>query len=213
MALGQGHAQDVLDHRAESDPGHAEQATGQFRVEQGGGGQTQLGQAGQVLAGCVQDPLRAAQGPRKARDTGDGMRVDQRAAGPLTADLDQVGALAVPVPGGALGVHRDRSGAGQEVAHDSVEVRLGLGDARQPVAKLERGQRRGLLGDSLFGVDQGGGLGHGVTVPAPGLGLTNRTADPGRLQRPRQATTPWRKPIATISARSPVPSLRPIRAR
>jgi hypothetical protein len=161
MALGQGHAQDVLHHRAQSDPGHAQQAPGQLRVEQGGGGQAQLGQAGKVLAGGVKDPLRAAQRRGKAGDAGQGMRIDQRAAGPLTADLDQVGTLAVPVTGGALGVHRDRARACHEVVNDPVEVVLGLGDPRQPVAQLERGQGCGLLGLSLFGVGQGGGLGHG----------------------------------------------------
>ena len=57
MLLLQTHIEPLLDHRAEGDPLVAEQPAGQFGVEQPGRTQSELGQAGQILGGGVQDPL------------------------------------------------------------------------------------------------------------------------------------------------------------
>ena len=64
VALLQPDAQVLLDHRAQRDPLLAEQPPGQFGVEQPAGTQPDLGQAGQVLVGGVQDPLGVGRAPR-----------------------------------------------------------------------------------------------------------------------------------------------------
>jgi hypothetical protein len=86
------------------------------------------------LAACSTHSDRGAQrGQVRQRH-----RVDQHGAGAAAAQLDQVGALAVAVAGGALGVDRDRSGAGGE-AGDRVGEPGGGGDR---------------LGDALARLDQ-----------------------------------------------------------
>jgi hypothetical protein len=50
----------VLDRRGQADARQAQDAGGQFGVEELSGAQSDLGQTGQVLGGRVQDPLGAA---------------------------------------------------------------------------------------------------------------------------------------------------------
>ena len=83
--------------------------------------QAHLGQAGQVLAGRVQHPLGVGDGLVEGAQVGQRQRVDQRRAGAGPAQLHQVGALAVAVAGGALGVDGHRAGAGREPGDDLGE--------------------------------------------------------------------------------------------
>ncbi|GAB4000157.1 hypothetical protein GCM10029992_31200 [Glycomyces albus] len=76
--------------------------------------QVQLVQAGQVLAGRVQDPLRAVQGAPQRLEVLDRHRVDQDRADAGAADLDEVGAPRVAETRGAFGVDGDGTGTGAE---------------------------------------------------------------------------------------------------
>ena len=125
MALLQPEAEDVLHHRAEPDPLVAEQPAGQLGVEQLARTEAQLGQAGQVLGGRVQHDLGVGQRRVELGQVGAGDRVDQRAARAGAAQLHEVGAAAVAVAGGALGVHGDGAGARGERVDDAREGRPG----------------------------------------------------------------------------------------
>ena len=57
MLLQQPHAEQLLDHGAERNPGIAEQSCREFSVKEGLGNQPDLVQTGQVLTGRVDDPL------------------------------------------------------------------------------------------------------------------------------------------------------------
>ncbi len=112
-------AEQLLDENGEPDPGVVEQPAGQLGVEQSCRLHAELGEAEQVLAGGMDDPLRVRDcvGERSQRLVGyvaERQRVHQERPGALPAELDQVGALRVAVAGGALGVDGKRSGAGRE---------------------------------------------------------------------------------------------------
>ena len=115
MPLLETDAEILLDHRAERDALGTEQPTGEFGVEQAHRSQSDLVQAGQILVGCVQDPLRVADRVVEIREFGQRDRVDEYGAQTRTTDLDQVGALAVAVAGGTFGVDGDRSRAGSHL--------------------------------------------------------------------------------------------------
>ena len=93
--------------------------------------QPDLAQAGEVLAGGVQDPLGVADRLVERGQVVEGDRVDQRGAGPLATQLDQVGARGVAVARGPLGVERDRAGArARRRSTTSARRGVGLGDRR-----------------------------------------------------------------------------------
>ena len=61
MLLGQAQTKVVLDHRGESHPWQAHQATPELGVEKTRGAHAELGKTGKVLGCGVQDPLDIAQ--------------------------------------------------------------------------------------------------------------------------------------------------------
>ena len=97
----------------------------------------------------MQHPLDAHERLGQRRQVGHGDRVDQRGAGALAADLDQVGALPVAVAGRALGVDGDRAGARAERRDDGGERLRGLDDGRDAVGRL--GQHDDVRGGGLRG--------------------------------------------------------------
>ncbi len=111
-----------LDHGAQCHPLVAEQASGELGVEQPGRAQAQLGQAGEILIGRVQDPLRVGENLADRAQVGQADRVDEHRAGAGAAQLDEVRALAVPVTGCPLGVDRDGAVAAGEVRYRVGEL-------------------------------------------------------------------------------------------
>ena len=142
VALLQDEPEDVLHHRAEADAREAGEPPGEFGVEQPGGLHPYLAQARQVLRGGVQHPLRAGQGLAEAGQVGAGDGVDERGAGALAAQLDEVGTLAVAVAGGALGIDGDGSGAGGEGGDHLGEGGVVRDHGRDALAGFEQGDRR-----------------------------------------------------------------------
>ena len=128
-----------LDERAQADAGVAQQPPGQLGVEERGGAQADLGEAGEILGRGVQDPLDAVECVVEVGEIVEGDGVDQGGAGPLAAKLYQVGALGVAVARGAFGVDGDRAGAGRERRDDLVERFLCLDNRWQPVTEARAG--------------------------------------------------------------------------
>ncbi len=98
MSLLEREAQHLLDHDPKAHPLVTQEPAGKLGVEQRGGPQADLGQAGQVLVGGMQDPLGSTDGVLDAGQVGHRDRVDEVGSGSVAADLDQIGPLAVPVP-------------------------------------------------------------------------------------------------------------------
>ena len=177
VLLGQPVAQQRLDQRRQPDPRVAEQPPGQLGVEQRGGGEPDLVEAGQVLGGGVQDPLGVLERLLQRGQRGERDRVDQPGRRALAAQLDQVGAGGVAVARGPLGVDGHRAGAGAELGADVEQGRLGLDDGRKPVAEVEQrlgglrlgGVVRGRLGGAVPGGLGDGwfGSGHEAQCPEP----------------------------------------------
>ena len=188
------------------------------------------------LAACSTHSASAIASP-SADEVGQRDRVDQRGAGAVAAQLHQVGALAVAVAGGPLGVDGDRAGAGGEAPRRRRPVGLGVvDDGWDAVARLEqrrpppRCRRRS---SALSGVGTGGTrhrrtAGRASAGPwrsrrptdvrgrSRGAGCRDGASAPEvtrRARRLRSADDAGAHGDATISARSPVPSLRAIRAR
>ena len=107
---------------------------GELGVEQLARAQAHLGEAGEVLGGRVQDPLGGTDRLVERGEVGAADRVDQPGAGALAAHLHEVGALAVAVARGALGVDRDRA-----LARRRRPRRRGPARAR---SRRRRGRRR-----------------------------------------------------------------------
>jgi hypothetical protein len=105
-------AEKLFHHRAEADAGQAEQPGGQFGVEDADGIQADLAQAGQVLAGGVQDPLLIGESVVELCEVADRRRVEEEGASAPAVDLDQVSTLGVGETGRALGIDADRADAG-----------------------------------------------------------------------------------------------------
>ncbi|CAM5725592.1 hypothetical protein SMICM304S_09889 [Streptomyces microflavus] len=95
----------------------------------------------EVLGGGVQDPLGAGQGV-DGREVGAADRVDQCAARAFAAQLHEVGALAVAVAGGALGVDGHRAGARGEGRDHPGEGVVGCHHRGNALARFEQGDRR-----------------------------------------------------------------------
>ena len=109
MALFQVEGEHLFDQRAEGHPRVAEQPPGQFGVEEPPRPEADFSQARQVLRRRVQHRLGVAYGGVDAGQVGAGDRVDEHRACSATAELDQVGTLAVAVTGGAFGIDGDGS--------------------------------------------------------------------------------------------------------
>ncbi len=133
-----------------------EQPSGQLGVEQPGGAEADLGQAGEVLGGGVQHPFVGGERRRQASEVGEGRRVDEQRARTLASELDQVRALAVAVAARALGVDGDGPGAGPEGSGSLTQV-------------FRRGDDRG---QTVAGLQQrsDGALGHAAKVRGPPSG-------------------------------------------
>ena len=196
VALAQPDPEQPLGERPEADARVAREPPGELGVEQRVRVHAHLGEAGQVLGGGVQHPLDAPQRlPEHGEIAVDGDGVDERRPRALAAELDEVRAGRVPEPRRPLGVQGDRSGPRGH--------RLG-----------ERGERTA-VGDQI-----GNALGRGqevdhvvhVGLRVALLALGRRPGVAGVLDR-AQRMTPARMASATIWARSPVPSLRPMRER
>ncbi len=222
VALLQGVPEDVLDHRAEPHPGEAREPARELRVEESGRRHPYLAQARQVLGGGVQHPLGVADGLAEGGQVGAADGVDQRGAGAFAAQLDEVGALAVAVAGGPLGVHGDGPGARGE-GRDDPGQGVGVGDDRgHALTRFQQGNRRRI--DVVRGAAPGGsqcrvfcgllGVGHWSRVSVDGKRPSPERSGDGRDAVSRgQWMMPVRRATATIPARSPVPSLRAMRAR
>ena len=98
----------MLDDGREADTWQPEQPTAELGVEQLARAQADLREAREVLRGGVQEPLGRPDGLVERGEVRQLDRVDEPGPAALAADLDEVGALAVPVARGALGVDRDR---------------------------------------------------------------------------------------------------------
>lgn len=130
VLLGQGLAQGALEQGPKRHARKAQKAAGQLGVEQPAGEHVHLGEAGQVLAGGVQDPLGVADGVGDRGEVGalavlgERDRVDEVGARALAAQLDQVGPAGVAEPVRALGVDGQRAGTGRECVDRGLQ-RLG----------------------------------------------------------------------------------------
>ena len=142
VLLAHAQAEHGLDQRGQADPRVAEQPAGELGVEELGRG------AGRPRAGTAGPGWRRAGSTRRRRAPpgagpgwSSGDRVDQRGAGALAAQLDQVGAVGVAVARGALGVDGDRAGAGGEGRARLGQPGVGLDDLGQAVAQRRAGER------------------------------------------------------------------------
>jgi hypothetical protein len=232
MPLLQGVAEDVLDHGAEPHPGEPGQPAREFGVEEPVRDHAYVAQTWQILGRGVQHPLGVGDGGAQTRQVGAADGVDQCGPRSGPAQLDQIGPLSVAVAGGALGVDGDGAVARGEGRDDLGErVRVG-GDGRNALTRLQQGDRRrgevvrrsapggsqcrlccGLLGVGHLSrvAVYGGYTGRPSTERSvDGRGVGCRTGDPRRMA---QWMMPVRSATATMPARSPVPSLRAMRAR
>ena len=207
VLLGQPDAEVVLGDGGQADPGQPGQACAQLGVEHRPGPQAELGQARQVLGGGVQHPLGPVEDVGQAGQVEAGDRVQQHDGAVGPAQLDQVGGLPVAVAGRALGVDGDRALGGPQVLDRGVEGGLGGDDVGRAVARGVRTATGGALLDRL-----GRGLLDGIGHARQRRRRRCRAAGTDAARRLRSAA-PARMAMATISARSPVPSLRAMRAR
>ena len=114
VALGQGHAEELLGHGREVDLGQAEEAAGYLGVHQVAGVQPEVGQTGEVGHRGVDDPVEGVEGVGQARlrdGAGHRLGVDEDRAGALAAQLHQERAVVVAVGGGPFGVDGQRAAA------------------------------------------------------------------------------------------------------
>ena len=136
-------AEQRLDHRAEPDAGEAGQPGGELGVEDPRGHEPDLGEARQVLVGGVQHPLGVGDGVLDHREIRQRDGVEQTGARAVAPHLHEIGALAVPVAGGALGVDGHRAGPARRASAYStscVDVSM---TGVQAVAGGEEGDRLG----------------------------------------------------------------------
>ncbi len=160
MLLEQPLAEESFHEGAEADLGQAEKSPRQLGVEQPIGYQAGLDETGQVLGCGVQDPflgpddlLQGLEVPG-AISVAERDGVDEMAARPGAAQLDQIGTPGVAEALGPFGVDRDRPFAGGKVA-DGVRERRRVGhQSRQSVARAR--QHRQVVVIRGFDV----GLGH-----------------------------------------------------
>jgi hypothetical protein len=130
-------AEQGLDEGRQPDPWIAEQPAGQLGVEQLRGNQADVGEAGEVLGRGMQDPLGPLEHLLQRRQGLERDRVDEVGAAAAAAQLDQVGAVGVPVARGALGVDRDRPLAALDRRTHLGQPGLGVDDRGEPVGERE----------------------------------------------------------------------------
>lgn len=102
----------------------------------------------------MQDPLAAAQRLAERRQVGAADRVDQGAARAVAPQLYEIGALAVAVPGCALGIDGDGAGARGKGRDHLGEGVVGGHHRGNALARFEQGDRR--RGDVVRGSAPGG---------------------------------------------------------
>jgi hypothetical protein len=134
VLLGEPKTKQLLDHGREADAGKACQTGCQFSVEKFVRPHTQLRQAGQVLAGGVQDPFDAPQGIVDDPQVPERLGVDQPGSRTLPTDLDEERALPVAEARGALCVNAGRARAGGDRGSATFQPGLGFDDQRHAVA-------------------------------------------------------------------------------
>ncbi len=187
MSLRQPDPQEVLGEGREPDPGHPEEARSQFGVEQPRGPDVAFRQAGEILRRGMQNPFRFPQSRCQRCQVGQRVRIHQECPGPGATELEQERPLAVPVARGSFGVDRHGSPTRRELLHGRAQSRRLVNDVRYPVGRNPQDRQ-------------------GFRVVA---GISTHVVS----RVPGQWTRPARMQMATIWARSPVPSLRPIRER
>jgi hypothetical protein len=156
VLLGEVDPEQLLDHGAEADLGQARQTGAELGVEDEVGVEPDLAQAREILARGVQHPLLVADDGLQLVERADGRGVEQEHAAASPEHLDEVGALRVPVAGGALGVDRDRSVPRGDRLH-GLEVGLAVGDDVH--LAVHRVGGRGARDDRRRGDRDGGGGG------------------------------------------------------
>ena len=104
--------------------------------------ESDLSQAGQILRGCMQDPLNASGGLGDHRQIRHLDRIDERTASALSSELDQIGALAVPIAGCALSVDSQGSCATRQCIGIGLQRREGGDDLGHSVSGLRRSRLR-----------------------------------------------------------------------
>ena len=172
VLLGQPEAEHLLQHRAERDPRVARAAArpAPCRTASAAGSRSRRGRAGPATPRAARPPRRRGPSSRLA-EVGAADRVDEHRPGPRAAQLHQVGALAVAVAGGPLGVHRDRAGACREPGDRLGERLRRARHRRQPVARLPQvndGPRFGPFG-VLSGVSRAASVPCCGSCPGPAL--------------------------------------------
>ncbi len=198
MLLGEGDPQQLLQDRGQADARQAGHPGRELGVEQPIGAQPLLGQAGQVLAGRVQDPLDAREGLLQRGQPVEGFGIDEPDAGALALELDEHSPLAVPDPGGALRVDGDGPGPRGERRGAGLQARAGVG---------EPGDSTGRCGDQPRGRVRGGrlgGVGHAAPVRGGGRGPVCRRR--GRAVRGRPCGRPRRARAADRRTRRSCPT-------
>ena len=198
-------AEHRLDQGGQADAWVAEQPPGQLGVEERARPEPDVGEAGQVLGGGVQDPLGALERRGQRRQRLEGDRVDQPGAGVLAAELDEVGATGVAVAGGPLGVDRDRSGAGRDRGARLGQPGLGVGDRRQPLAQQEQ-RSLGRLRARLLEVVRFVAVRHQVPEPRcpRRLGMTATPSGTGGSPTAVQSSSPQASTCGPTSSCSSV---------
>jgi len=119
-------AQKLFDDRPQSHARQPQKSGTQFRVEDQLGVDPNLTQAGEVLAGRVQNPLGIGEGVVQFAEIADRRRIEQKGAGVAAVHLDQVGALGIREPGSPFRVDADRAGAGGDQSGGREVARTGV---------------------------------------------------------------------------------------
>ena len=137
MSLLEHLAELCCDQRREADLLPAEEAAGEFGVEQDCRAQADLGEAGEILGRRVEDPLDAFGRCLDDGEIGEVNRVDECDARALAAELHEVGTLAVLVARRPFGIEGQRASSGGESLRIRLELGEGRDDVRHPVSWLK----------------------------------------------------------------------------
>ena len=172
-----------LHERGQTHPLQSEQLPGDLGVEQIRGHETDLSQTIEVVVRGLHHPLLGPQHLGERAEVVDADRVEQQDGGVAAVHLHQVGPLRVPVAARPLGVHTQRS----------------LAIAQGPRGLFEFRGRVHHVGQRGIPVQL---VAHRINLGATAVRIVDC-----------QAMYPFRIDVATISARSPQPILRAIRAR
>jgi hypothetical protein len=97
-------AEQLLDDWSESHARKARQASPEFGVEDAARIEAHLAQAGEILAGRVQNPLLIGHERGELRKIADRGRIEEEGARTASEDLDEVGPLRIAEAGRTLGI-------------------------------------------------------------------------------------------------------------